>query len=81
MAKKLFWGQNKANNFDYRKFLENSKENVKKIIERGVSLQKEDGESFEEIEVCVNFLFDNGKISNNKIKGIHKIYTNVKINN
>jgi hypothetical protein len=62
-------------------FLENSKENVKKIIERGVSLQKEDGESFEEIEVCVNFLFDNGKISNNKIKGIHKIYTNVKINN
>lgn len=61
-------------------FLENSKEAVKKIIERGVFLQKEKGETFEEIEVPVNSLFDNGNISNNQIKGLHKIYTNVKIN-
>lgn len=61
-------------------FLENSKESVKKIIERGFFLQKEKGETFEEIEVSLNFLFDNGKISNNKFKGVHKIYTNVMIN-
>lgn len=61
-------------------FLENSKESIKKIIERGVFLQKDKGETFEEIEVSLNSLFDNGKISDYKLKGVHKIYTNVKIN-
>ena len=60
-------------------FLENSKEAVKKIIERGVFLQEEKGETFEEIEVYVNSVFYNGEISDYKLKGLHKIYTNVKI--
>jgi len=60
-------------------FLENSKEAVKKIIERGVFLQKEKGESFEEIEVNINSLCDDGTISKYELKGLHKIYTNVSV--
>lgn len=61
-------------------FLENSKESVKKILERGIFLQKNEGETFEELEVTLNFLSDNEKISNYKLESKHKIYTNIKIN-
>ena len=60
-------------------FLENSKEAIKTIIDRGVFLQKEKGEAFDEIEVTLNSLNDNQKISKNNFKGLHKIYTNVKL--
>lgn len=62
-------------------FLENSKQAITELINRGDFLQKAKGESFEEIEVELNPLNDNGKIyKKSKLKGLHKVYTNVKIN-
>ena len=62
-------------------FLENSKEAIGKLIERGDFLQKEKGESFEEIELLLNPLTTNGKIcKKSTLIGTHKVYTNVKIN-
>jgi len=62
-------------------FLENSKEAITRLILRGDFLQKEKGESFEEINVKLSPLNTDGSIcKKSKIIGFHNVYTNVKIN-
>ena len=62
-------------------FLENSKEAITKLIERGDFLKIENKESFDQIEVSLNPLTDKGKIYKKSVlKGTHVVYTNVKIN-